>query len=381
MRDPGEAAQPLAHGVAVDPHRQRRGRRRHRVGDVVLADDAELVGGDQRLAVVEDRPLGQRHLALRRRTAAEGDAPPAAAEVGAGERRVVGVVDGEVVVALVGEDAQLRRQVGVEVAVAVEVVGREVEEDAALGGEVRGVLELEAGGLADHRRVGLQPAGQRGERRADVAGDGDRLARRAVDVPEQLDRRRLAVGPGDGEEAIGDRPPGQLELADDVEPALQRGSDHRRLPGHARALDDGSHAIELSNSIRIQGNFDALPRQPCRAVRIAGVDSAHLLPAPGQQTGRSLARARQPDDEERAPRQRRPWLARRGRAHPAIFALGAAASCQYRAAARRLRYLGPSGSAGSSSLRMPTIARRRSSRVSSSAPESSASSASRAASR
>ena len=59
---------------------------------------------------------------------------------------------------------------------AVEVVGGEVEEDRALGREDVGVLELEAGGLADDGRVGLDLAGQRGERRADVAGDRDRLA-------------------------------------------------------------------------------------------------------------------------------------------------------------------------------------------------------------
>ena len=151
----GEAAQPLAHRVAVEPHRERRGRRGHRVGDVVLAEEAELVDREQRLAVVEDRPLGQRHLAVGGGAVAEGDAARAAAEVGAGQGRVVGVVDGDVVVALVGEDPQLRRQVGVEVGVAVEVVGGEVEEDGALGGEGGGVLELEAGGLADDGRIGL----------------------------------------------------------------------------------------------------------------------------------------------------------------------------------------------------------------------------------
>ena len=103
---------------------------------------------------------------------------------------------------------------------AVEVVGREVEEDRALGREGVGVLELEARALADDRRVGVDLADQRGERRADVAGDRDRLAGAAVDVAEQLDRGRLAVGPGHRDEAVRQRPPGQLQLADDVDPAL-----------------------------------------------------------------------------------------------------------------------------------------------------------------
>ena len=155
---------------------------------------------------------------------------------------------------------------------AVEVVGGEVEEDRALGGEGDAVLELEAGGLADDRRGRVDLAGERGERRADVAGDGDRLAGRPVDVAEQLGDGRLAVGAGDGEEAVGDRPPGELELADHLDAPLQGGGDHRRLPGHARALDDGPRPIQLSQSIRIQDDFDARPLQPCRPLGIARID-------------------------------------------------------------------------------------------------------------
>ena len=57
VRDAGEAAQPLGDGVAGDAHRERRGRGGHRVGDVVVADQAQLGGVDQRLAVAEDRAL------------------------------------------------------------------------------------------------------------------------------------------------------------------------------------------------------------------------------------------------------------------------------------------------------------------------------------
>ena len=227
----------------------------------------------------------------------------AAAEVDAGQRRVVGVVDGDVVVALVGEDPQLRRQVGLEVVVAVEVVGGEVEEDRALGREVAGVLELEAGGLADHGRVRLDLADQLRERRADVAGDRDRLTGAAVDVAEQLDRGRLAVGPGHRDEAVGQRPPGQLQLPDDVDPPLQRGRDHRRLPGNARALDDGPRPLEQCKSIRIQ---ERLRRRPPKAFPpLSGLPESTprtALPAPRQQPRGRLARAGQADDQERARR-------------------------------------------------------------------------------
>ena len=86
MRHAGEAPQPLAHGVAVDPHRERRRGRGHRVLDVVLAEEAELGDGEQRLAVVEDRPLGNGDFAVGSGAVAEGDAPRAAAEIDAGER-------------------------------------------------------------------------------------------------------------------------------------------------------------------------------------------------------------------------------------------------------------------------------------------------------
>jgi hypothetical protein len=215
----------------------------------VLAEQPQLLYRKQRLTVVEDRPLGDGHLAIGPGAGAEGDPAGAAAEVGTGQLGVVGVVDGDVVVALVGEDPQLRRQIGPEVAVAVEVVGSEVEEDRALRRELGRVLELEAGGLADDGRVRRDRPDQRRERRADVAGDRDRFGGGAVEVAEQLDRGRLAVGAGDGEEAVWQRPPGQLELADDVDPTLKRRRDHRRLPRDPGALHYRPHSVEQRQSI------------------------------------------------------------------------------------------------------------------------------------
>ena len=81
----------------------------------MLAEETELVDGKQRLAVVEDRPLGKGDFAVWTGTVAEGDSPPAAAKVNIGKSRIVSVEDRDVVVALVGKDPQLRCQVGVEV--------------------------------------------------------------------------------------------------------------------------------------------------------------------------------------------------------------------------------------------------------------------------
>ena len=270
---------------------------------------------EQRFAVPEDRPGSRRHLAVGRGTAAELDPPRAAAEVDPGQFGIVAVPDRDVVVALVGEDAQLRVEVGGEVAVAVEVVGRQVQEDRALGAEEAGVLELEAGGLGDDGRVGLDLPDQAGERDADVARHRDRLAGPAEDVAEQLDRGRLAVGAGDGEEAVGQGAPGELELTGHLDPPLQSGRDHCRLPGNPRALDDRVRALELCQPIRIQDNFDAVLGKPFGAIGMPGIDRADLLATGGEEVRGGLAGAGEPDDQEGPARQRRSHFLGRDQRH------------------------------------------------------------------
>ena len=189
---------------------------------------------------------------------------------------------------------------------AVEVVGGEVEEDRALGGEVGCCPRAGSWSTRRRRSPRVDLADQLGERRADVAGHRDRLAGAAEDVAEQLDRGRLAVGAGDGEEAVRQRPPGQLELADHLDPALQGGRDHRRLPGHARALDDGPRPLELRQVHPYPGRLRRrAAASPSAASRMAGIDRAHRLPPRRQQPGRGLPGAGQPDDQERPVGQRR----------------------------------------------------------------------------
>ena len=62
-----------------------------------------------------------------------------------------------IVVALLGEDAQLRGHVVVKGAVPVEMIGLEIEQHGGLGSERLGVLELKRGCLADDRGVGGRP--------------------------------------------------------------------------------------------------------------------------------------------------------------------------------------------------------------------------------
>ena len=100
---------------------------------------------------------------------------------------------------------------------AVEVVGGEVEEDGALGREGDAVLELEARGLADDGRVRVELPASEDSGVPTLPATATGSPGGPVDVAEQLDGRRLAVRPGHRDEAVGNRPPGELELPDHVD--------------------------------------------------------------------------------------------------------------------------------------------------------------------
>jgi hypothetical protein len=214
----------------------------------VGSQQLELVGTQQRLVGREDDAVAHAELAVGIRRVrfggAETDQAGAATEVASAQLRGLAVVDGEVVVPLVGEDPELGRQVVLEGPVTVQVVRRQVDEDAALRPEVRGVLELEARRLADDRGVRVDRTGQGRERRTDVAGDGDRETGGPVQVPDQLGRRGLAVRAGDRAEGVRDQSPCELELAGDLEAALAGGANDGSVLGHAGALDQRSSTIE-----------------------------------------------------------------------------------------------------------------------------------------
>ena len=222
----------------------------------------------------------------------------------------------DVVVALVGEDAQLGRYVILVAGVAVEVIGREVEQRRGLGRERGGVLELKRRGLADDRRLGRQLSDQRGGRGPDVAGHGHRQPGLAVDVGDPLGRRRLAVGPGHADELVLEQAPGELELAQDGNATTSRDDDRRGSLGHSGALDERSGPAGGGNRIGrgIEEHFDAGLRKPLRGDRQrrrrgrARVGADHLLTAGGEHERGGDPRTGQTDHEIRAARQRRARL-------------------------------------------------------------------------
>ena len=85
VRDAGEAAQPVAHRLAVEPIESAAAAAAIALATLCSPNRPSSAASHQRLAVVEDRALGQGHLAVGRGADAEGDAAGAAAEVGAGQ--------------------------------------------------------------------------------------------------------------------------------------------------------------------------------------------------------------------------------------------------------------------------------------------------------
>jgi hypothetical protein len=164
----------------------------------------------------------QRTLALRElcgATLAEAHAPRrAAATLGLELLTYDGLellrYDGHVHLILPPEHLQLGFQISLDRAVAVEMVGRQVEQHRGLGCKRERVFELEGGRLAHHYDALLYRADEPAERRSDVAGDGGGQARLPVNVTDELHRRGLAVRASYGDELVRKHPPGELELAD-----------------------------------------------------------------------------------------------------------------------------------------------------------------------
>ncbi len=220
-------------GDQLEPVRDTR-KRAKRVSDHVVADPGCAGGCGRRggvLAVVTagDERLGGK-LVVGRELHAPGrprDRPEAAGD------------DRDVLPRLVLEDPQLRRPVGLEGAVAIEVIGLEVQQDGDARPERVDVLELEARQLANDpvsRSDGSDELAQRG---ADVAGRP-----RAQHRAEQLRCGRLPVRAGDPDDRVREQARRELDLAPDRDPSLSRPGDERCLAGHTGALDERVDTVE-----------------------------------------------------------------------------------------------------------------------------------------
>ena len=166
---------------------------------------------------------------------------------------------------LPAERVQLRLAVRDERAVAVEVVGREVEQHAPRRARTRSCPR--AGRRTPRRRPSSSGA---------ISPTSDATAMPTLPAtatgspasrwtwPIQLGRRRLAVRPRHRDEVVRQHPPGQLQLSHQRDPARARRLHDRRRVRNAWALDERPDAVEQMIALVIQVHFDARVAQASR---------------------------------------------------------------------------------------------------------------------
>ena len=200
--------------------------------------------------------------------------------------------------ALVLEDAQLRVAVGVERAVAVDVVRLEVEQHGDARPQRLDVLELE------RRELAHDPGVRRGTRRRATSADGrccrpPRPGRPAASKigAEQRRRRRLPVRAGDAEDRVGEQPRAELDLGDHADrPRARAGSRAAPSPGTPGLLT--TRSTPSSSAASSAPSTDVELR--ARGQRL-GIDLESMLSCPITSTPRATQRERRGPAERASP--------------------------------------------------------------------------------
>ena len=132
------------------------------------------------------------------------------------------------------------------------------------------------------------------------------LGQRATDVPrhgrgehlaEKRGRRRLAVRPGHAEDRRRQQSAAELDLAPDRNAAPAGGGDERCLRRHPGALDQDVDSLQQRGLLGSEVDFDAGRGEPPDVGLRRAVDGDDAVAVPGERQRRSLAGAREPEDE------------------------------------------------------------------------------------
>src|SRR5262249_18694262 len=178
--------------------------------------------------------------------------PRAFAERVAG--RVILVQNGEVVGLLVFEDPGFRVHVGLEGAVAIQMVGSNVQNDCDFWPKSLNGFELEAGNFQDDDRVLPGFGDQRDRWRSDVAANGDRQASGREDLAGQRGGRCFAVRSCDGNDRAGKVLGGEFDLADYGFAQGARLHERGSVDGHSWADDD--QVLSAECALTMASGFD-----------------------------------------------------------------------------------------------------------------------------
>ena len=276
-----------------------------RVLCIVVARQGEHVGEVDRVAVgidqhagavgnaVGDRPI-ERH-----RNAGDAGTRRHLALDGA-RRLVLGADHGAIAGALPGKDVLLGGHVARNIAMAIDMVRRDVEPHRDVG--VEGLQQLElVGGELQHVEAALAERREIERTAADIAADFAARTGLLEDVADQRRRRRLAVGACDGDELrLWLRPGQQFDIADD---RLAGGARHdrdgmrrRQRAGNARADHERRDSRPIDRH-RIGDPGSGLCRRVTRRGTVVPgdtIDSGCTEGAHGRQAG-----AREPQHDER----------------------------------------------------------------------------------
>ena len=214
--------------------------------------------------------------------------------------RIVPVQDREVLRLLAREEAGLGGGIGLERAVPVEMVRRQVDEAPDPRPELLHPLELEARHLGD-RHVGVAADGG-DQGRAEVAADEGTSARPCERETHEARGRALAVRAGDGDHGARKKRRRHLDLAPHRKAAPKRGREQRRLARHPGAGDDEVHAGEQLGAFLAEPELDVLPlaRLDPQRFRRTPVGHPHPDTTGGEHPGDRLAGALEPQDERLA---------------------------------------------------------------------------------
>ena len=129
--------------------------------------------------------------------------------------RIIRVQHGEIALQLVFEHAHFCVGVLIERAVAIEMIGRQIQQHTDLRTETFDGFQLKAADFGDRHGLVGGSFHQREQRRADVAADERRNVRRLQYVRYERCRGGLAVRAGDCDQLAAQEAPGQLDFAPD----------------------------------------------------------------------------------------------------------------------------------------------------------------------